>query len=516
VNDLRVLVLAATPKDFALTQSVLERHDLTVAACAAAPELRARLDDGAGAVLLAEEALAQQQVLVDWIEQQPAWSDLPILVLARPSTDSTFLAAATQRLGNVTILVRPIRIAALVSAVQAALRARRRQYQIREYLIERAAAEERLRLNDQRKDEFLAILAHELRNPLAPISNALHIVRPWLAQNDKMAVFGQMMSRQVGNLTRLVDDLLEVSRVTRGELDLHRERIELGAVLRSAVESSQPLIESRKHRFDVSLPLQPVYLQADAVRLAQIVANLLNNAAKYTPSGGHIALAAAIDGGDAVIEVQDNGLGIPAEDQSRIFELFIQVDKNRNRAQGGLGIGLTLVKRLTELHGGSVDVVSEGRGRGSRFIVRLPLAKPPERGTAGVAGGGDPDLSRVHALIADDNRDAADSLGLLLEQFGASVTVAYGGREALAALDLQRMNVAILDIGMPDISGLDLARCIREQAGGRAFPLIALTGWGQERDISETREAGFDHHLTKPVDLALLATLLSDVVADAR
>ncbi|HEY9546620.1 MAG TPA: ATP-binding protein, partial [Solimonas sp.] len=395
------------------------------------------------------------------------------------------------------------------SAVHAALRARRRQYQIRRNLLDLAESEERLRLNDQRKDEFLAILAHELRNPLAPISNALHILRPWLAAEPQTASLGQMMERQVGNLTRLVDDLLEVSRVTRGELDLHCERIELAAIIRTAVESSQPLIDSLGHRLDTKLPPQPIYLHADPVRVAQIVSNLLNNAAKYTPGGGHIVLAVRAEGGQIAIEVQDNGIGIPREAQARIFELFMQIDQNRNRSQGGLGIGLTLVKRLAELHGGSIEMFSDGHGKGSRFTVRLPAVEPRNAERVAASGGGDPDLAHVHALIVDDNRDAADSLGLLLRHLGATVAVTYGGVQALEALDTRRMNVAILDIGMPDVDGLQVARQIRASAGQQKMLLIALTGWGQQQDIADTRAAGIDLHLTKPVDFDVLLTWLS-------
>lgn len=511
---MRLLVLAPTQKDVALTRSAFEQQHVNVVGCQRMDLLQAELEKGAGAVLIAEEALSQQHMLVRWIENQPAWSDLPVLVLAKPNTDSGDLTAATQRLSNVTILVRPIRVAALVSAVHAALRARRRQYQIRRNLYDLAESEERLRLNDQRKDEFLAILAHELRNPLAPISSALHILRPWLAEQPRTASLGQMMERQLGNLTRLVDDLLEVSRVTRGELDLHRERVELASVIRTAIESSQPLIDSLHHRLDTVLPSQPIYLHADPVRLAQIVSNLLNNAAKYTARHGHIVLTVRPEDRRIAIEVQDNGMGIPPEAQARIFELFMQVDQNRNRSQGGLGIGLTLVKRLAELHGGSVDMASEGLGRGSCFTVRLPITEPALASVEPRPAGSNPDLERIHVLIADDNRDAADSLGLLLQHLGAEVTITYGGEQALDALATQRMDVAILDIGMPDVDGLQVARQIRVRADREKMLLIALTGWDQQQDIVETRAAGIDLHLTKPVDFDMLLNWLGRVAAN--
>ncbi|HEY0916563.1 MAG TPA: ATP-binding protein, partial [Solimonas sp.] len=430
------------------------------------------------------------------------------LVLARPNADPPALAAVTQKLGNVTILVRPIGVAALVSAVQTALRARKRQYQIRQHLVERAQAEEQLRINDQRKDEFLAILAHELRNPLAPVSNALHLLQHGLAGQHRALGLVQMMERQVGNLTRLVNDLLEVSRVTRGELDLHCEPVDLATLVSTAVESSQPLITAAGHRLHLSLPPFPVRLHADPVRLAQVISNLLNNAAKYTPDGGTIRLTVRHEGAEVCIEVQDNGIGISAEDRQNIFELFMQVQQNRERSQGGLGIGLTLVKRLVELHGGRISVESEGFQKGSRFIVCLPAEQQDESLPATAALSPAWNLSHLEILVADDNRDAADSLGTLLQQFGAQVTIAYDGQSALDAFRSRTFGAAILDIGMPDIDGHQVARRIRAEHGRQTVLLLALTGWGQQEDIRKTAAAGFDHHLTKPVDFSVLLAYL--------
>jgi signal transduction histidine kinase/CheY-like chemotaxis protein len=479
--------------------------------CATIPELTTALAGGAGAVLIAEEALPHSQTLINWIDRQENWSDLPILVLARVNSSSTALAGATRQLGNVTILARPVSTAELISSVRTALRARRRQYQIRQHLSERAATEEQLRLNDQRKDEFLAILAHELRNPLAPVSNALQILRPWLADHAQALALIEMMERQVRNLTRLVDDLLEVSRVTRGDLVLHPEVTSVGALIDVAVESSRPLIGAANHELALSVPAEPILLYADPVRLAQVISNLLNNAAKYTPRGGKICVAVRRDGDDAVIDVEDNGTGIPVADQDRIFELFTQVERNRDRAQGGLGIGLTLVKRLVEMHAGSVAVYSEGPGKGSRFSVRLPAYKPDIAPVARQRHDADADLSAIHAVVADDNVDAADSLGALLELLGAKVSVAYDGQQALAAAVRDGINVAILDIGMPGMDGLEVARRIRERRRAQPILLIALTGWGQQEDIQSTRLAGFDVHLTKPVDFAVLMKALNEV-----
>jgi len=508
--DTRVLVLTPTPKDFELLSGIFARHFIEGWSCPSLENACAELSIGAGALLVAEEALVNDIALTHWLHRQPPWSDLPILVLVRPGTDSTEMAAATRRLGNVTILERPTRVAALVSAVQSALRARDRQYQIRDHLIEQQRSAAQLRANDQRKDEFLAILAHELRNPLAPISNGLQILNLAYEKDIETAAVRQMMARQLANMKRLVDDLLEVSRVTRGELELRLERAELSAIIKSAIEASQPLITASRHCLEVALPPQPIYLQADIVRLAQVISNLLNNAAKYTHAGGHIALTVERTAEQITIRVIDNGVGISRELQTKIFEIFMQVDASRNRAQGGLGIGLTLVKRLVELHGGSVEVFSGGLGQGSEFVVRLPIRSTvAAANTTAIASGGD--LSHLNILIADDNRDAADTLGYLLRGLGALVTVTYGGAEAMAALDLPRTDAAILDIGMQDVDGMQVARRIRAQKGGAAIVLIALTGWGQRQDILDTKDAGFNHHLTKPVDIPQLVSLLADI-----
>lgn len=514
-NDKRVLVIAPTAKDFDLLQSIFDRHAITGIACEGLAKACAEIDaGGAGALIVAEETLIHSGVLTNWLKQQPPWSDLPVLVLARPGAQSEDVAAATHLLGNVTILERPMRVATMVSAVQSALRARDRQYQIREHLAEHAKSEAKLLANDQRKDEFLAILAHELRNPLAPISNALQILQLASSTDAQTAIIGQMLTRQVENMKRLVDDLLEVSRVTRGELELRMERAELGAVITTAIEASQPLITSFQHRFNVSLPEHPIYLQADTVRLAQVISNLLNNAAKYTPSGGVITLSVRTDDGEVAIEVTDNGVGIMPVLQPDIFEMFMQVDRSRNRAQGGLGIGLTLVKRLVEMHGGSVTVFSEGLNRGSRFTVRLPLAQAIVPISHASEASAVPNLSKFKLLIADDNQDAADTLGLLLQHYGASVEVTYSGAAALGALNPAQPHAAILDIGMYDIDGLEVARRIRQQERGSNMLLIALTGWGQQQDMLDTREAGFDYHLTKPVDIQELLKLLAGARSD--
>lgn len=511
-GDTRALVLAPTVKDFELLKSIFFQNGLEAMACLSLEIMCAELSaNGAGVLILSEEALLQGEALVSWLGEQPPWSDLPVLILARPGVDSNELSANTRLLGNVTLLERPMRVATIVSAVQSALRARARQYQMRELLADNARSEAALRANDKRKDEFLAILAHELRNPMAPISNGIQILNLVLDENPQTAAIGQMMQRQIGNMKRLVDDLLEVSRVTRGNLELRLEEVELSAVINTAIESSQPLLAASQHSLNLSLPQYPVYLHADAVRLAQVISNLLNNAAKYTPPQGDITLSAHQKGSEIFISVADNGVGIPPELQPKIFDMFMQIDRHRNSAQGGLGIGLTLVKSLTELHGGSVEVFSEGAGKGSQLTVRLPYSETFTSKTFSQVDTAR-DLSDLNLLVVDDNSDAADSLAMLLREFKASVRIAYGGSAALEVIKNVNIDAAILDVGMPDMNGLDLARQIRinnrAEDERKEVLLIALTGWGQEQDIINTHGAGFNHHLTKPVDLNKLIELL--------
>ncbi len=391
-------------------------------------------------------------------------------------------------------------------------------------ITERKLAEEALREADRRKDEFLATLAHELRNPLAPICNSLHILR--LAGADAAAhePVVEMMERQVGHMVRLVDDLLEVSRITRGKIELRKERVELAAVIRSAVEASQPMIDAGNHQLAISLPSEPVTLEADPVRLAQVFSNLLNNAAKYTDRGGQIRLSARIlNGGsrppaEIEVSVRDTGIGIEQEMLPRVFEMFTQVGRARRQAQPGLGIGLTLVRNLVELHSGSVEAHSAGLGQGSEFVVRLPVAafRPAAKTPTAQAEGGKVSLRPRDVLVVDDNRDAAESLAVLLRRMGMEVQVAYGGLEALEMIAAFDPEVVFLDIGMPGMDGYELVRRVRDQAGGRERLVIAITGWGQEEDRRKSHEAGFDYHLTKPVDLSQLQSLLvpAQVIAE--
>jgi signal transduction histidine kinase len=660
----RVLVLAPTAADAALTRQLLAEAGLACAVCSDLPGLCRELAAGAGAVLLTEEVLADSEAdcLTDELGRQPPWSDVPIVLLAGSGADSRAAAWAIDRLGNVTVLERPVRLTTLVSGLRTALRARRRQYELRDrvdalrrqderlrllweaasvlltteqpdammrglfakiaphlgldayfnFVVDEtgdalrmescqgipegearkiarlefgqavcgtvaltrtpitathvqqsadpkvqlvkgygirvyacnplmagdrllgtlsfasrtrddfdpdeldflrtvchyvASAYERLRLirelreEDRKKDDFLATLAHELRNPLAPIRNAAAFLRMKGSGDPDLQNARDIIARQVAHMTRLVDDLLDVSRITRGKIVLRRERLDLAVPLASAVESSRPVVEAGGHELVVEPPAGPLAVSGDAARLAQVFGNLLTNAAKYTDRGGRITLAARRDGGDAVVTVTDTGIGIAPEHLPGLFDMFSQVAPALERSQGGLGIGLALVRSLVELHGGRVEARSDGPGKGSTFAVRLPLLAaapaapppPPPRlnGTA--------KRPRRRVVVADDNVDSAESLAMLLTVLGHEVKTAHDGAAAVELADRFRPDVLILDIGMPGMTGYEAAAHVRRQPWGRGMVLAALTGWGQEDDRKRAEAAGFDHHFTKPV-----------------
>jgi signal transduction histidine kinase len=422
--------------------------------------------------------------------------------MTHQGADSPTVLNAVETLGNVTLLERPIRIQALLSAVRTALRARRRQYQARAHLLALQEA-------DRRKDEFLATLAHELRNPLAPIRNSVDILRLSGHSMPVPTPIVETMDRQVGHMVRLVDDLLEVSRITRGKIELRKEPIELRTAIEVAVETSRPLIDAARHRLTVDLPQEPLNVEADPTRLAQVFANLLNNAAKYTEDGGDLHLRAERQGGEAVISVRDTGVGIAPAHLASVFDMFVQGRGGHPRMPGGLGIGLTLVRTLVEMHGGSVAARSDGPGKGSEFTVRLPLSAAPfsEEKRRAAAPAAAAMLPRV--LVVDDNRDAADSLGSLLGILGADVHVVHDGQAALDAFGAYRPALVFLDLGMPEMDGFEVARRMRARPDYDGVRLVALTGWGQEKDRRQTAAAGFDEHLVKPPEIDALQALLA-------
>ena len=378
--------------------------------------------------------------------------------------------------------------------------------------------------NDRRKNEFLATLAHELRNPLAPMSNMLEVLKHADGNADILKRAYETIERQLGQMVRLVDDLLDWNRITHDRLELRRSEVELSSVIQQAVEVARPLIDAAGHHLTVELPQEPIYLNADRTRLAQVFGNLLNNSSKYTRPEGAISLRAERTGDEVVVTVKDNGAGIPRDKLNSIFDMFMQVDRSDERSQGGLGIGLTLVKRLVQMHGGSIEPRSDGEGMGSEFVVRLPVlsksaasigsvpAQPGSNVPVPSASGVAADTSaQRRVLIVDDNRDSADSLAMLLEITNNKTYVAHDGLEALEAVEKHRPEVVLLDIGLPKLDGHEVCRRVREQPWGKDIVIIALTGWGQDADRRKSHEAGFNGHLVKPVDYDKLLALLTEL-----
>ncbi len=366
---------------------------------------------------------------------------------------------------------------------------------------------------NQRKDQFIALLAHELRNPLAPLRNGLQVLRLAGTDTSAIAQARDMMDRQLGHMVRLIDDLLDISRVSQNKMELRRSRVLLKDVISSAVETARPAIEEAGHEFTISLPPEPVYLDADLTRLAQVFSNLLNNSAKYTERGGRILLAAERQGSEVIVSVRDTGLGIPANDLPRIFDMFSQVDRSVERSTGGIGIGLALVKGLVEMHGGKVAAMSAGEGKGSTFTVKLPAFERTAAPLAPVRSESEPHyagpLRRI--LVVDDNRDSANSMAMMLKLMGNEVRTAHDGIEAIETAQEFRPKAILMDLGMPRLNGYEATRRIREQPWGRQMLIIALTGWGQEADRSQSQEAGCDGHLVKPVNLSDLESLLTQL-----
>jgi len=506
-RGLDILLLLPTQRDTQLAARVLRDEGMDALECADVDALRDALRVPVGAVILAEEwvALGAGEVLAGVLAQQPAWSDLPIVVVARSNSDSAQLARVLEHLGNASLLERPARVAALTSAARTALRARQRQYQIRAQLedLEQAGAE--LDAAARRKDEFLAMLGHELRNPLAPIRNAIEVLLP-AAERKREREMLAMMRRQVDHMVRLVEDLVDVARLTRGTIELRLQPTSLPEVLQSAIELSRPLIESGGHVLDVDVPNEPLTAMADPTRLAQVFSNLLNNASKYSAKNGAIRLSLRREGEEAVVRVADRGIGIEPAMLTRIFDLFSRGRNHPLHAQGGLGIGLTLVRSLLRMHRGDIDVHSEGLGHGSEFVVRLPLLRNAAalRKPGHVADLSVPPDMRV--LVVDDNVDAAETMGMLLGALGLEYAVAFHGAGALQCVEESTFDAVLLDLGMPGMDGYEVARRVR--ARHPDIKLVALTGWSQAEDIRRTSAAGFSEHLSKPVDPVALTAVL--------
>lgn len=385
------------------------------------------------------------------------------------------------------------------------------------YAIERHRIEEELKQADRRKTEFLAMLAHELRNPLTPIRCAVEVLKQTPLDAPGFYQARDIMDRQLTQLTRLVNDLLDVSRITQGKVTVMREFLELSNVIQLAIEASQPLIESRRHKLSIALPQEPIGVEGDPLRLAQVFSNLLDNAAKYTADGGHISVSLATEDAEAVVRIKDNGMGISPAVLPYVFELFTQAERSLDRSQGGLGIGLTLVKQLLEMHGGRVEGISAGiMGQGSEFVVRLPLAEAPAQAAhsvdaarpgAGQPGGG------VRVLVVDDNVDSAESLAMLLTLWGHDVRTAYEGASALVIAGDRWPDLILLDLGLPGMDGYEVARRLSDEHGATRPRLVAISGYGQPEDKLRSSAAGFDQHLVKPVNCEDLLAILNSARA---
>jgi signal transduction histidine kinase/CheY-like chemotaxis protein len=504
----RILLLAPTGRDATLTCRILEEVGLVGVPCADEQALYRQLGRGAGAALVADEALTPHTVnrLLDVLGGQPPWSDLPLVVFTRRETSDEVLATL-EPLGNATLLERPVRVATLLTALRAALRARRRQYQVRDLFHRLAEA-------DRRKDEFLAMLGHELRNPLAAISNSLSVLEQPGVEGERARRQRQVIDRQTRHLARMVDDLLDISRVTLGKIALQRQNTDLFEVIERCLEEAAAPARARNQDLRLS-GAGPVVVDGDPVRLEQVISNLLHNALKYTPVGGRIEVELASEGdvpasGYAIVRVRDTGIGISADMLAHIFEPFTQLESSLARSQGGLGLGLPLVRSLVELHGGRIDARSDGPESGSEFTVRLPLGDQAAWAAARTrpVGRGETSQEGLNILVVEDNLDGRESLRDLLEIWGHHVEVAASGSEGLARALATRPQVALLDIGLPELDGNELARRIRAALGREGMRLIAMTGYGQPEDRLRSLNAGFDDYLVKPVDPGQLARLL--------
>jgi signal transduction histidine kinase/ActR/RegA family two-component response regulator len=494
----RVLILAPIGRDATLAAAALRDGSFACHVCRDIEELCAEIERGAGAVMITEEALSSHAVscLRDVFGRQPAWSDFPLIVFtSQPYAD--FRAQSNEAFGvlaNVTLLERPIRVRTMISAARAALRARKRQYEVRDLVGQ-------LHGRIEERDQFLAMLGHELRNPLAAITLAIESLR--LDQHDTAH---EILLRQTRHLKQLVDDLLEIGRITSGKIILHRTEVDLADIVAHCVESMRARASAR--HLDLRLHRDgPVFVDGDAVRLEQIANNLLSNAIKYTPGGGSIDISVGRRDGEAVLRVRDSGRGIDPELLHRIFDLFMQADVTVDRAEGGMGIGLTLVRKLAELHGGIAEAHSDGRGSGSEFVVRIPAITPsafrqPERRAANAVS------SPKLIVVIEDNADIRVLLRAELTRLGHKVDDAGEGADGLQTILHLKPDVALIDIGLPGMDGYAIARHVR-QSLGRDVLLVALSGYGQAEDRARAHEAGFDIHLTKPAGITELENVLS-------
>jgi signal transduction histidine kinase/ActR/RegA family two-component response regulator len=505
----RVLLLAPTKRDAVAAGKVFETAGLLITPCKDLVEVCSEIQKGAAVAIVPDEAVLADKAgcLAGLLKEQPPWSDFPLIVLMPPN-QTTAAAASLEAVGHMTLVRRPIEVRSLISTVQAALRDRRRQYARRTDLAERERHAQALVDNDRRKDEFLAMLAHELRNPLAAVNNAVTVLK-MSSEPESRNWASDVVERQVRQLVRLIDDLLDVSRITSGKIRLRKTFVDASVILDEAVEAARPLIDERKHRFFMSIERGALPLHVDATRVEQIVLNLLTNAAKYTESGGTIALTARREGGQAVIRVKDDGIGIMPEKLPEMFKLFTQGERALARSEGGLGLGLTIVQKLAEMHGGSVEAMSDGPGKGSEFLVRIPLARRTEDAESQASPDrGSLTASRSRILVVDDSVDTARGMVQLLELLGNEAMSVHDGRAVLEAARDFRPDFVLLDIGLPGMDGYEVAAALRDDETLKNAVVIAVSGYGQDEDRRRSRAAGFHHHLVKPVDFDSLISLI--------
>jgi len=511
-REQRVLVLAPTGRDAVLACQLLSTMHVPSLACANPDELFREIAAGAGAAIVADEALQHDTTagLMKIVAGQPPWSDLPLIVFTRGESSEQILELLVP-LGNATLLERPVRLSTLVSTVKAALRARRRQYEVRDLLERQAEA-------DRRKDEFLAMLGHELRNPMAAIRNALWVLDQVGSKDERAVRQRETIQRQTRHLVRMVDDLLDVSRVTLGKIILKRQTVDLRDTAERCLADLGMKSLAEDKGLTLTVRAQPVSVHGDPVRLEQVICNLLQNAIKYTPHGGRLSLTVEADQGEGVVRMKDTGVGLSPEMLHTIFEPFAQVESSRQRSEGGLGLGLPLVRSLVAMHGGRVEACSEGPGQGSEFIVRLPLVRLEERRpmafrkpAPAVSSVVAPAAAGRHVLVVEDNPDGRESLRDLLEIWGYRVSLAADGFEGIDKALSVHPDVALVDIGLPGLDGNEVARRIRSALGNDEISLIAMTGYGQPEDRRRALQAGFDRYLVKPVDPNILSQLLAEM-----
>jgi signal transduction histidine kinase len=522
-RPIRVLLVEDDEDDYVLTRDLLQeirQQGFTL-------DWVARFDEAAAAIARQEHDVYLLDYMLDGRDglellRQPSLHRKPVIVLTgqedRHVDIKAMKAGASDYLVkgqiNAPLLERAIRYAIRHKRSEEALRhaqdeLERRVQERTEQLQQKIAKEqqraEQLKEADRRKNEFLAMLAHELRNPLAPISNALHIMSLPTADPKQQSELVHMAIHQVHHMARLLDDLLDVSRITHGKINLKQERIDLCEVIRCAIDTATPLITSQQHALRTHLPPCPIWAHGDETRLGQLVGNLLNNAAKYTAPGGDISLDAYEEGQDLVIRVKDTGIGIPPEKLPYIFNMFMQVDNSLERTQGGLGIGLMLVKNIAELHGGTITAHSDGKGKGSEFVVRLPILTPSQQAlpeSASAPASQPPETHRV--LVVDDNEASARTLGWMVQALGYEVKTAFDAESAMQIAHSYKPDVVLLDIGMPKINGYELCKMMHSDPLLKQATFIAQTGWGQQQDKQRAKESGFNAHLTKPVSLDAL------------